>query len=86
MFRSTEKNKHNKTLLISSLIATGLVFIAMLVLTSAAEAEQCTFFEVFEGAVGEDVLRWINPINVFSYMTLTTLGTSLFVTFIVSEI
>lgn len=84
MFKSTEKNKHNKTLFVSSVVATAIVFIAMLVLTSAAEAEQCNFFDLFSGTTGEDVLRWINPINVFSNMTLSTFGTSLFVTFIVS--
>ena len=84
MFKSTEKNKHNKSLFISSVVATILVFIVMLIWTSAAEAEQCNFFSVFEGATGDDILRWINPVNVFSNMTLTTLGSSFFVSFIVA--
>lgn len=86
MFQSTEKNKRNKSLLISSVVAAIVVFIAMLVFTAAAEAEQVTFFEIFQGATGEDFLRWLNPINVLSNTTVSTLGTSLFVTFIVGAL
>jgi type IV secretory pathway TraG/TraD family ATPase VirD4 len=81
MFKSTEKNEMNRTLLISSFVAWVVVLYVLFALTSASNAESRSFFQLFNNVEAVHALSWFNPINVLKHMTsssfLISIGVSM---------
>lgn len=83
MFQSTEKNKHNKDLMIGCIVL--VVFVFMLTLSAGAVANakgMDSMFDVFKSANMNDYLNMLNPVFVISNTSLDSFGLSMFATFI----
>lgn len=86
MFKSTEKNSFNKMLLTSSIVFVIIVFYLVLAVTSAGNAHGLSPFKVFEVLDFNEFLSALNPINAFQNANGESLGTTLFITFIVAAV
>ena len=86
MFSSTEKNKANKQLLISTVIIGVLVLYFSLAFGAAAEKLNKSVFSIFKGADFIEVIGWLNPVFIAKNMTGDTLLIALWVTFIIAGI
>lgn len=82
MFKSTEKNKANRQLFISSVVATILFFFIALIFTAEAAYQNLNVFVLITQMTGESFLHAINPINVIQNTNITSLGWTLGATLI----
>lgn len=84
MFKSTQKNKANKQLLISCVVASVVVLYLSLALGSAANEQAVNVFQVFDGADFSTFISWLNPVFIFENMTAMSFFAAIWVSLIVS--
>ena len=83
MFQSTEKNKANKDLLVSSSIAGVVALYSSLAFGAASEATSKGLFDLLGSADASDFIKWFNPIYILKYSTGSSVLTALWFTMIV---
>lgn len=82
MFKSTEKNKHNKELLMSSVVFTVIIFYIALCLSVAVKTEHRSIFLILKS----NFLVYLNPIYMFQHFSVNSLAVPAYITFLCSAI
>ena len=80
MFKSTEKNKHNRDLMVSGIVIILVVFYFLLAVSTGAENHDIGFFKGFSNFK----IAWLSPISIFKGLTLNSIGMPFLITFILS--
>ena len=82
MARDSQK-KANRETLISSIVTCIVIFYLIIAVGSAAEMKNTDLFNVFVGSDFQTIISWLNPGQVFQYITAESIGIAAFVTMIV---
>ena len=86
MFQSTENNKQNKDLLVTSVIGGVVALYASIALTTAANRTHLGVLELIGDMTFEKFIDWFNPVNMFKYATPDSLGSAAFAAFLIVAI
>ena len=83
MFQSTENNKQNKDLLVTSVIGGAIALYASVALTTASSRTHLNVLQLLSDMTFEKFIDWFNPVNMIQYATAESLGSALFASFLI---
>ena len=86
MFQSTENNKQNKDLLVTSVVGGIAALYASIALTTASNRTHLGVLELIGDMTFEKFVDWFNPVNMFKYATPESLGAAAFAAFLIVAI
>ena len=86
MFQSTENNKQNKDLLVTSIVGGVAALYASIALTTASNRTHLGIIELLGAITFDKFIDWFNPVNMFKYATPESLGSALFASFLIVAI
>ena len=85
MFQSTEKNRHNKELLISSIVVVVLVFYVTLGISAGCAGTGRKLFDLMNYSKFSEFIGFMNPVYIMQQMNKGIIGLPLFITFVISS-